>query len=63
MMPDPTDRGHTVQRAGSAGDPPVESATPIDSGETRREGALAVERHRKADGRQLILYRWAGEDG
>ena len=27
-----------------------------------RFGPLAVERHRKADGRQLILYSWA-EDG
>ncbi len=66
MMPEHTDRGHTAQRAGpagSAGDPPVEGATPIDSGGPRREGVLSVERHRKADGRLLILYRWTGEDG
>jgi hypothetical protein len=27
--------------------------------EPERYGSLALARHRKADGRQLILYRWA----
>jgi hypothetical protein len=30
---------------------------------SERDGPLNVERHRKADGRPLILYRWVGEDG
>jgi hypothetical protein len=31
--------------------------------EGERSGPLLVERHRKADGRQLILYRRAAGDG
>ena len=32
-------------------------------GEPERCGPLLVERHRKADGRQLILYRRVADDG
>lgn len=43
----------------SAEDRPV--PPPVDP--PRRCGPLAVEHHRKADGRLLILYKWVGEDG
>jgi hypothetical protein len=31
--------------------------------ERERDWALSVERHRKADGRALIIYRWDGAGG
>jgi hypothetical protein len=55
-MPEDTDRK-------SAGDPCVEHSAPPQDGEPRQDDVLSVERHRKADGRLLILYRWVGEDG
>jgi hypothetical protein len=42
--------------------PPVPPAQDSPGGEPERSGPLIVERHRKADGRLLILYRAAGED-
>ena len=45
--------------------PPGEpgAAEPKQEGEPERCGPLLVERHRKADGRQLILYRRVADDG
>jgi hypothetical protein len=31
--------------------------------EPQRDGVLSVERHRKADGRTLLLYSWVDADG
>jgi hypothetical protein len=42
----------------SAGDPHVKHSAPPDDGEPRQDDVLSVERHRKADGRLLILYKW-----
>ncbi|HEV3323254.1 MAG TPA: hypothetical protein VG147_13815 [Solirubrobacteraceae bacterium] len=55
-MPKDTDRQ-------SAGGSPAEHCVPSDDRAPRQDEALSVERHRKADGRLLILYRWVGKDG
>ncbi|HXB63354.1 MAG TPA: hypothetical protein VNV42_00615 [Solirubrobacteraceae bacterium] len=45
-----------------SGDPPGQPPAADRRGPTR-ELTLAAERHRKPDGRLLILYHWDGEDG
>jgi hypothetical protein len=68
-MPEETDRGSAEDRPTPPGEP---EKTDPRSAEDRptppreppgRNGSLSVERHRKADGRLLILYRWVGADG
>lgn len=45
-------------------DPERPAAPPADRpAEPERSGPLLLERHRKADGRLLILYRATGENG
>jgi len=57
-MPEETDR----RAPGEPFGPAAGSLPPVQS-EVERRGPLAIERHAKADGRLLILYRWVGEDG
>jgi hypothetical protein len=45
------------------GQAPAHEHEPVAESAPAREPTLSAERRRKPDGRLLILYHWAGEDG
>ncbi|HXA54836.1 MAG TPA: hypothetical protein VNV37_08175 [Solirubrobacteraceae bacterium] len=58
---DASERGGGAARGGGAD--PTAPRTAAGERELQRDGVLSVERHRKADGRALLLYRWVDADG